>query len=141
MCVDALTQPIAALWREAWVCCSLSRLPAHLNCSNTLELPDYADALLALQPELQEEWAALSDGRGGQQLPGGGCPQLVTMCRKVFEEKLKVWHGLLGSSWRPTRAVCSLSHAALSRVPMLLCRVCVAVQLAVTCTSYGLDGS
>lgn len=93
-------------------------------CSNTLELPDYADALLALQPELKREWAALHEVRGGQHLPGGGCPQLVTICRRVLEEKLKVCNGLLGGWCHLTRAVCSLSHAALLRVPMLLCRVC-----------------
>lgn len=53
--------------------------------SNTLELPDYADALMATQPDLKQEWA-LSQKAGD----GHGCPKLVQACCRVLDEKLKV---------------------------------------------------
>lgn len=68
-----------------------------MSCSNTLELPDYADALMATQPELKQEWAAWCDAGDGQQHEAHRqCAQLVQACCKVLEEKLKVRRLLLG---------------------------------------------
>jgi hypothetical protein len=61
------------------------------SCSNTLELPDYADALMATQPELKQEWTAWCDASDGQQHDvQRQCPQLVQACCKVLDDKLQV---------------------------------------------------
>jgi hypothetical protein len=76
------------------VCC----VPHH---SNTLELPDYAEALIATQPTLKQERAAACQAQRLQQDPGSagsqvasdawarGCPQLTQACRALLEVKLK----------------------------------------------------
>ena len=87
-----------------------------LYCSNTLELPDYAEALMATSPQLKEEWAAackvhstgsrLSAGAtaskpiGGAVLAADLCPASVQECCKVLQDRLEVrgtWEGLVSA--------------------------------------------
>lgn len=89
-----------------------SHLESHSNAchtctirSNTLELPDYAEALLVTQPDLWREWAAACGGdslSGSQEhgaVAGGAvrgsgavsaCPGLKQACCKVLEDRLLV---------------------------------------------------
>lgn len=65
-----------------------------VSCSNTLELPDYAEALMATQPDLKQEWeaaaAAAEQPTTLQHLADTACPKLLQACCQVLEDRLKV---------------------------------------------------
>jgi hypothetical protein len=69
-----------------------------LCCSNTLELPNYAEALAATQPQLAAEWAAHLEAarqQHQQQLEVQGssltaCPMLREECCRVLDDRLMV---------------------------------------------------
>lgn len=96
--------------------------PRHV-CSNTLELPDYAEALIATQRNLQAEWSAAVCSADSTHNPGpnaagmqasqsaepagnSSCPQLTQACCKVLEDRLLVswvrqcfwWRSATGST-------------------------------------------
>lgn len=74
-------------------------LPVALACnSNTLELPDYAEALVATVPELQQEWSNAvvgapvdaSSKHAGGNLSSTACPKLWQACCKLLDERMQV---------------------------------------------------
>lgn len=153
--------------------------------SNTLELPDYAEALIATQPELKQEWSnaiaagavAASSRHAGGSLGSSACPKLWQACCKLLDERLQVgdckircWTVLTLSRTRQhtgcmshTTCICvcvscaenatahpdggggegDVCHARAAGCPATAdCHLsCADSQVAVTCTSYGLDGT
>ena len=81
----------------------LGTLPQSHTCANTLELPDYVEALTATEPLLMQEWQQAQDSwrRGGNSSSSSGCcQQLRQRCCDVLQDRLLV-------SCKPARYKCN----------------------------------
>lgn len=82
----------------------LGMLPQSHTCTNTLELPNYAEAVIATEPQLAEEWSEANVPRthrtsSSHQMKGmEGLSRLVARCCAVLEDRLLVSHVKTGNS-------------------------------------------
>lgn len=77
----------------------LGTLPQSHTCANTLELPNYAEAIILNDHQLAQEWRDAVDDMTKHGSSGSStaqllltCPNLVDRCRTVVEERLLVRH-------------------------------------------------
>eukprot|EP00882_Tetradesmus_deserticola_P012759 GHRQ01013524.1.p1 GENE.GHRQ01013524.1~~GHRQ01013524.1.p1 ORF type:complete len:218 (+),score=86.50 GHRQ01013524.1:219-872(+) len=68
----------------------LGTLPQSHTCANTLELPNYAEALTATDPQLMQEWQQYRDQQGWGDDSSLGCPKLTQRCCEVLQDRLLV---------------------------------------------------
>jgi hypothetical protein len=71
----------------------LGTLPQSHTCANTLELPNYVEALTATDPQLMQECQqaeGLQEGRSSSSCRDSRCLELTRRCCEVLQDRLLV---------------------------------------------------
>jgi hypothetical protein len=123
----------------------LGTLPQSHTCANTLELPNYVEALTATDAQLMQEWqqaVGLQEGRSESSSSSRGvcCLELRRRCCEVLQDRLLVSQGI-------RRAVVKLAvmHAiwlhrlTLDAVELNMLNLPILCNVLVTCTPRAPD--